>query len=343
AAMFIVTLSRQKFTLAFTTERFVVVAYPLKRNCYRSNARAHIVILCITVVASVLYSSTFFTTGIELTRSTSTVMPIVSVNRCATFHRWITFTRRMNIFDVVVTFIIPFIGIVVFNSIIIYKSQEYNGLLDRNDVDSTSGLNHMIEQRAKRSTYHKRMTRVALIISFTFLLLNTPLHVLKAYYFQFSPPDVDDKSLTESIIEQFTFYLYYTNFSINFFLYSLCGENFRTSLVQLFQRKRSTTTIMVKNRTCQKNQVRNTFAGHALGRRDTGDIQRLENLLHGINASNITVRCEQILTKVAEIDRDVSSANRRNLSTIVKYYHRRSKTHKTNIVKVKFQSQSHLC
>jgi hypothetical protein len=75
-----------------------------------------------------------------------------------------------------------------------------------------------------------------LIISTTFLLLNTPMHLLKIYYFFFSNDDTyDEKSSIESIIEMLTFYLFYTNFSINFFLYSLCGKNFRSCLMNLIK------------------------------------------------------------------------------------------------------------
>jgi hypothetical protein len=89
-----------------------------------------------------------------------------------------------------------------------------------------------------------------LIISTTFLLLNTPMHLLKVYYFFFSNDDTyDEKSSYESIIEMLTFYLFYTNFSINFFLYSLCGKNFRLCLMDLIKHfgKSKQTNIFLSN------------------------------------------------------------------------------------------------
>jgi len=143
----------------------------------------------------------------------------------------------MNIIDFFLTFIIPFLTIVTFNTLIILKSGQYDRLLERNYVQpSTYILHNLLEHRLRRSKYHRRITKMLLIISTTFLLLNTPMHLLKVYYFFFSNDDTyDDKSSYESIIEMLTFYLFYTNFSINFFLYSLCGKNFRLCLMDLIK------------------------------------------------------------------------------------------------------------
>jgi len=143
----------------------------------------------------------------------------------------------MNIIDFFLTFIIPFLTIVTFNTLIILKSGQYDRLLERNYVQpSTYILHNLLEHRLRRSKYHRRITKMLLIISTTFLLLNTPMHLLKVYYFFFSNDDTyDEKSSYESIIEMLTFYLFYTNFSINFFLYSLCGKNFRLCLMDLIK------------------------------------------------------------------------------------------------------------
>jgi hypothetical protein len=144
----------------------------------------------------------------------------------------------MNIIDFFLTFIIPFLTILTLNTLIIVKSGHYDRLLERHYIQpSTYILHNLLEHRLRRSKYHRRITKMLLIISTTFLLLNTPMHLLKIYYFFFSNDEtLDEKSPIESIIEMFTFYLFYTNFSINFFLYSLCGKNFRASLMDLIKR-----------------------------------------------------------------------------------------------------------
>ncbi|CAF1313661.1 unnamed protein product [Adineta steineri] len=224
------------FTVAFTTERFVVVAYPLKRSQYNSSTRARYAVVLLTLLALLLYSPALWTSGIEITNSERSTLPPYET-RCVTLRPWLRFTRQMNIIDFFLTFIIPFLTIVTFNSLIILKSGQYDRLLERNYVQpSTYILHNLLEHRLRRSKYHRRITKMLLIISTTFLLLNTPMHLLKVYYFFFSNDDTyDEKSSYESIIEMLTFYLFYTNFSINFFLYSLCGKNFRSCLMDLIK------------------------------------------------------------------------------------------------------------
>ncbi|CAF1637747.1 unnamed protein product, partial [Adineta ricciae] len=174
--------------------------------------------------------------GIETTDPERSTLPSYDT-RCVTLRPWLRFTRQMNIIDFFLTFIIPFLTIVTFNSLIILKSGQYDRLLERNYIQpSTYILHNLLEHRLRRSKYHRRITKMLLIISTTFLLLNTPMHLLKVYYFFFSDDDTyDEKSSYESIIEMLTFYLFYTNFAINFFLYSLCGKNFRSCLMGLLK------------------------------------------------------------------------------------------------------------
>ncbi|CAF0734168.1 unnamed protein product [Didymodactylos carnosus] len=308
------------FTLAFTTERFVVVAYPLKRHYYRSTTRARVVIFCLTVIAGVLYSSSLWTNGIEIINATTTVLPVYG-SRCVTIREWLKFTRRMNICDVFLTFILPFIGIVTFNLLIIYKSGNYDRLLEKNHIQSSSaGLKNLVKHRLKRSTYHKRITRMLLIISSTFLLLNTPMHVLKIYYFFFSPPNVDDKTSNESIIEQFTFYLFYTNFSINFFLYSLCGKNFRTSLSTLFHFRTLTT-----------KKVKGVDDGMGI----------TENHLYNNPNNSSTASHEQMTTTIGGGDQRLRNDSKRYLSATIKYHHNTKQKKKSLKVELIPSLQSH--
>jgi len=221
-----------RFTVAFTAERYVVVAYPLKRSQYNSASRARCVILFLTFLAICLYSSSLWTSGIETpTSEQSTSSP--HEKRCVTLPQWLKFIHQMNIIDFFLTFIIPFVTIFTLNISIILKSGHYDRLLERHYIQpSTYVLHNLLEHRLRRSKYHRRITKMLLIISTTFLLLNTPMHLLKIYYFFFSNDDAhNEKNSIESIIEMLTFYLFYTNFSINFFLYSLCGKNFRSSLM----------------------------------------------------------------------------------------------------------------
>lgn len=185
------------------------------------------------MLAVLLYSSSLWTSGIEVAEHDFSTASIARETRCVTRRRWLKFTRQMNLIDFFLTFIIPFVTIVTLNSLIIFKSGQYDRLLERNYVQSSGYVLHnLLEHRLRRFKYHRRITKMLLTISTAFLLLNTPMHLLKIYYFFFSTDETsDEKNPVESVIEMFTFYLFYTNFSINFFLYSLCGKNFRACLM----------------------------------------------------------------------------------------------------------------
>ncbi len=134
------------------------------------------------------------------------------------------------------------------------------------------GISNITERKKKYS----KTTKFLLSISSTYLLLHCPLAVCKIYYFlknhQFNsqqsnlisqvfnvssePTLFDDLqlvdlnssiilktnsemeiNLTEEIIERIGGYLYYLNFPLNFFLYTMNGSKFRKAFISIFKRK----------------------------------------------------------------------------------------------------------
>ncbi|XP_026280670.2 uncharacterized protein LOC113208051, partial [Frankliniella occidentalis] len=84
------------------------------------------------------------------------------------------------------------------------------------------------------------ITKMLLLISSVFIVLNLPSHVLRVYA---SIADLTGSSVSTAepraehpalwFGQQLAMLLYYTNFSINFLLYSMCGITFRRCLWQL--------------------------------------------------------------------------------------------------------------
>jgi len=85
------------------------------------------------------------------------------------------------------------------------------------------------------------------------LSLHFPIAICKIWYFlksttnqEYEPASNSTSSEVtleanpiEEIIERITCYLYYLNFSLNFFLYNLNGSQFRAQLLGLFRKKKS--------------------------------------------------------------------------------------------------------
>ncbi|XP_076293783.1 uncharacterized protein LOC143215511 [Lasioglossum baleicum] len=78
-------------------------------------------------------------------------------------------------------------------------------------------------------------TKTLLLISTVFILLNLPSYVIRLCVFFFTLAHKNKPDLLWCL-QQFFMLLYYTNFSINFLLYAMCGVTFRRCLQQLMRK-----------------------------------------------------------------------------------------------------------
>ena len=91
-----------------------------------------------------------------------------------------------------------------------------------------------------RNSAQIKITKMLLIISTIFLLLNLPSHSLRVYAFlmNFTSSNNYNPPLIAVLLQQAFTMIYNLNFAINFFLYSLCGKNFRAALCRLLRKCR---------------------------------------------------------------------------------------------------------
>jgi hypothetical protein len=95
----------------------------------------------------------------------------------------------------------------------------------------------------RRSKSYSRTTRVLVLISVTYMVLNSLMAYSKLRHLFY--PILDSATLDNSdsidlngeLIDRIACYLYYLNFSINFFLYVLNKSKFRDILFELFKKK----------------------------------------------------------------------------------------------------------
>lgn len=92
----------------------------------------------------------------------------------------------------------------------------------------------------QRINSYSRTTRILILISISYFVLNALMVYSKLKHF-FAPDDESQSAnpYREEIIERLSCYLYYMNFSINFFLYVLNRSTFREILLNLFKKKKS--------------------------------------------------------------------------------------------------------
>lgn len=80
----------------------------------------------------------------------------------------------------------------------------------------------------------RHVTKTLLLVSFAFILLNCPYRASKLIsYIRMTSTDNYVYSNLEYAINEVLINLYFTSYSVNFFLYSLCGKKFRCSFQAL--------------------------------------------------------------------------------------------------------------
>ncbi len=104
-----------------------------------------------------------------------------------------------------------------------------------------------------------KVTKMLLLVSTAFLVLNLPRHVLRTYTFIMTCIDSNyHPSNTQIDWQKLFHFFYYLQFSINLFLYSAFGQNFRKALLHLGCR------IKHKVRKCKENSCRRSSDSSSL-------------------------------------------------------------------------------
>lgn len=80
-----------------------------------------------------------------------------------------------------------------------------------------------------------QITKMLLVVSTIFLVLNFPSHAFRVHNFVMELIHSNwQPSYRIAQLQKILVLIYYLNFSVNFMLYSLCGYNFRAALKKLF-------------------------------------------------------------------------------------------------------------
>ena len=99
----------------------------------------------------------------------------------------------------------------------------------------------------RKSISQYRTARILLLVSTVFLVLNSPNHILKMQAFIRNLIAKSSRTSKKLIIWQELFQLvYFLNFAINFFIYSLCSKTFRSALKRLHLRCRKGTGLLLR-------------------------------------------------------------------------------------------------
>ena len=230
------------YVVAFSIERYIAVCYPLRRQQMCTTSRAKIVVIGCAILSLSLYLFTPFTfsTG-----------DYHGQPRCMPNERHMNLVSNLSYVDTVITFIVPVIIIVtcnirIFYTIVLFYRKRMAILSASRAPKLTRYGPHRMQPRNRRRWSHNinqrlaamegqmKVTKMLLVVSNVFLLLNLPAYAVRVHIMvqMLEDPHYHPSPDTEALHILFQL-IYYINFSINFFLYNLSGKTFRKGLKRL--------------------------------------------------------------------------------------------------------------
>ena len=209
------------FILGVTFERFYSILGPHKAASFNTVKKAKIIITLI-VVFSIIYNLPHL------------FISIFDGERCIPYGKVVGhFNNLANYwFTVTVVFIFPFFLLLTVNSVIIHSLRKRStGLLK-----STSKSDDQVEGgTSKMKNAEMQIFVTLLLVTFAFLILTTPGYMMLLYTMLFDYTKTSKALAGYYLFNHIGQKTYYTNNAINFFLYVISGQKFRTDLINLFR------------------------------------------------------------------------------------------------------------
>ena len=136
------------------------------------------------------------------------------------------------------------------NSVIIHtlRKRSKSNILGSKTQDGTTG------QQSRNKNPEKQIVIMLLLVTFVFLTLNLPVRSI-AFYVNFTSGNTPYYYAGLHLFYQFGEKAYYTNHGINFFLYVISGQKFRTDLRNLFRPKKQNKNINLVSDNSNRNTL----------------------------------------------------------------------------------------
>ena len=208
--------------IAMTFDRFYSIIRPHKAASFNSIKRTKFTIISIVTLSFAYNIPHLFITDYE----TWQCLPYgkAMTKSYGLFYYWFSF---------VVNFVLPFVSLLCMNSVIIHKIRQRSSFVNT----LKTGQQHT-EKNQGIKTSDAQLFAILLLVTFAFLVLTTPGQLLFLFLMV-----VDFFKSAKSFAGYYLFYsaaqkLHFTNHGINFFLYVMSGQKFRTDLKRLFNTRK---------------------------------------------------------------------------------------------------------
>ena len=217
--------------ITMTFERFYSIIQPHKAASFNTVKKARIIINCIFIIFFTYSIPYLFISGYD---GAFCVPILLSNNVLSEIYYWLT---------QIVIFVFPFLSLLTMNSVIIHTLRKRPKL----KTHELEGENQNAGQNVKNKHHEKQVVTTLLLVTFVFLFLNIPVRTM-VFYLNFSSGNTPTYYASLHLLYQVGQKAFYTNHGINFFLYVISGQKFRTDLRNIFRSKKAN-----KNNRLQSN------------------------------------------------------------------------------------------
>jgi hypothetical protein len=259
--------------VCFSIQRLIVVYFPFKKHEFCSKSKTRLIIFSIIIFGGLFYSFSLVSTGINK-NSCVVIEEWYSFAKVFMLIDAIQSIFLPFIIILLSNTLIMVKLMKKFNSKNQQRSESFKMLESNKSLDENINHKHQnisqISQKHNQKS-NKDTTKTLLLIAITFLILNFPIACLKTYNYIFYNNDLllnnftfydnttnilsdyhnsfnislteyiftleqmVDSTNTKQIIEKLASFIYYVNFSINFFLYTLKTRQFREKFFGYFR------------------------------------------------------------------------------------------------------------
>ena len=232
---FTASLCSTLFIMNMTFDRFYSIIKPHKAASFNTTKRAKSCIVCIVIFSILFNIPHFFVTSYDGPLCLPFGDVVAMANWYSQFYYWVSFT---------IQFVFPFVSLLVMNSVIIHTLRKRLKFQKENEIQKSFQT-----EGEKGKSSEAQVYAILLLVTFAFLILVTPGYIFfilnLVIDFMASPLIYSGFILFSSTAQK----LVYTNHGINFFLYVISGQKFRTDLKRLFRLKRNVSNVKEDSQT----------------------------------------------------------------------------------------------
>jgi hypothetical protein len=208
-----------------------------------------VLLVLIFIFTMGIYSYNWITAGFEDSHQTKT---------CVILESWFELMKVASLLDIIFSIILPFSLIFIASVLIIYRLARYRRIShnrNTNNRESTTNfiLNNINETSLQSCVFNEtpsqikrkrhlttKTTKAYLLVAVSFIILHMPIVICKIRYIYkliketLYPKHIEmelESDHLEELIERITSYIYYLNFSFNFFLHVFDFSNIKRKII----------------------------------------------------------------------------------------------------------------